>query len=370
MSTATTDVRTERIWAALVARRDAFDGKHSFLGPDVPPQQLQHATAKFLKLEPGERVLAFLDETVTANGKGGIVVTDRSIHTRQFGEGVHHQPLDAVRSISISGILNIKLQVNGRDLVTSTVAQNRPAVQAIRDALAEGLGLERVPTGPTFGTPPVPEPAVPAPYAATPAPPGVAPPPPGPPGTTPAGWLADPESRHQYRYWDGTRWTDQVADDGVGAVDPLTATAPAAVPPLATPAVAPAAAPAARAAAPGPVSLKLKSKGSWSLPAMCVVCAAPDVVGVAQYSGSDWSGKASMTMTFPLCAAHHALATQCGLQPDGKWKAFHRAPKELRPQAKEIQRAVKLTPPGSSFGPIHFTFANGTFGQAFRDLNP
>jgi polyhydroxyalkanoate synthesis regulator phasin len=33
-------------------------------------------------------------------------------------------------------------------------------------------------------------------------------------------WQPDPHGRHQYRYWDGTQWTDQVADDGVSAVDP------------------------------------------------------------------------------------------------------------------------------------------------------
>jgi hypothetical protein len=33
-------------------------------------------------------------------------------------------------------------------------------------------------------------------------------------------WQPDPNGRHQYRYWDGSQWTDQVADDGVTAVDP------------------------------------------------------------------------------------------------------------------------------------------------------
>jgi len=35
------------------------------------------------------------------------------------------------------------------------------------------------------------------------------------------GWLPDPAGRHQYRYWDGARWTDDVADGGVAATDPL-----------------------------------------------------------------------------------------------------------------------------------------------------
>jgi Protein of unknown function (DUF2510) len=36
-----------------------------------------------------------------------------------------------------------------------------------------------------------------------------------------AGWYADPASRHENRYWDGTGWTAAVADRGVTATDPL-----------------------------------------------------------------------------------------------------------------------------------------------------
>lgn len=51
------------------------------------------------------------------------------------------------------------------------------------------------------------------------APVATAPPPPAPP-TVPPAWHADPHGRHQYRWWDGTRWTDQVADDGTQSTDP------------------------------------------------------------------------------------------------------------------------------------------------------
>ena len=46
---------------------------------------------------------------------------------------------------------------------------------------------------------------------------GAAPPPPQPP----AGWFADTSSRHQLRYWDGSRWTERVADNGKSNVDPV-----------------------------------------------------------------------------------------------------------------------------------------------------
>jgi uncharacterized protein len=37
----------------------------------------------------------------------------------------------------------------------------------------------------------------------------------------PADWYPDPSGAHQHRYWDGERWTDGVADDGVVTEDPL-----------------------------------------------------------------------------------------------------------------------------------------------------
>ena len=39
--------------------------------------------------------------------------------------------------------------------------------------------------------------------------------------SSPAGWHHDSTGRHEYRYWDGTRWTDDVADSGVASRDPF-----------------------------------------------------------------------------------------------------------------------------------------------------
>jgi Protein of unknown function (DUF2510) len=44
------------------------------------------------------------------------------------------------------------------------------------------------------------------------------------------GWLPDPTTRHQYRYWDGNRWTDDVADAGVASTDALGEPGPASDP--------------------------------------------------------------------------------------------------------------------------------------------
>ena len=57
-------------------------------------------------------------------------------------------------------------------------------------------------------TRPAPAPAPPPPVAAPTAAPGA------------PGWAADPYARHQWRYWDGNRWTEQVADGSTQSTDP------------------------------------------------------------------------------------------------------------------------------------------------------
>jgi hypothetical protein len=37
---------------------------------------------------------------------------------------------------------------------------------------------------------------------------------------TPAGWFPDPAARHQFRYWDGVRWTEHVSNHGTVSSDP------------------------------------------------------------------------------------------------------------------------------------------------------
>jgi Protein of unknown function (DUF2510) len=40
------------------------------------------------------------------------------------------------------------------------------------------------------------------------------------------GWQPDPSGRHEYRYWDGSTWTEDVSDAGATSVDPLPGVAP------------------------------------------------------------------------------------------------------------------------------------------------
>lgn len=37
------------------------------------------------------------------------------------------------------------------------------------------------------------------------------------------GWYPDPTRRHQYREWNGRRWTEHVSDHGRASVDPIRA---------------------------------------------------------------------------------------------------------------------------------------------------
>lgn len=48
--------------------------------------------------------------------------------------------------------------------------------------------------------------------------------------SSPAGWHPDPRGRHEHRYWDGTQWTDHVADAGVMGTDPVAEVTPVAAP--------------------------------------------------------------------------------------------------------------------------------------------
>ncbi len=44
--------------------------------------------------------------------------------------------------------------------------------------------------------------------------------------TAPAGWYPDPRSRADHRFWDGVRWTDHVARQGVLTDDPISPPVP------------------------------------------------------------------------------------------------------------------------------------------------
>ena len=124
----------------------------------------------------------------------------------------------------------------------------------VADRGVERLGPETAPAGPLAGDPPVVPDLPPAPLGHT----GITPPPPPmPEAPAPApelaaeprvdfpvhsvdpvepvepveqfaangpevGWYPDPAGRHEVRYWDGSRWTERVADNGVETTESAT----------------------------------------------------------------------------------------------------------------------------------------------------
>jgi hypothetical protein len=91
------------------------------------------------------------------------------------------------------------------------------------------------------------------------------------------GWYVDPGGRHQFRYWDGAGWTDQVADGGAMTVEPLVGYGP-------TPSVAP-----------GPAAPPAKKRRGLlvGLAIAAVVLIVAVVAVVLVLSGGDGSGSFS-----------------------------------------------------------------------------
>jgi hypothetical protein len=82
-----------------------------------------------------------------------------------------------------------------------------------------------VPANPAGGSTPWPESVSlrPGPEGWTPVPPGAV----NPSGPPPLfGWYADPDGRHEQRYWDGRLWGDLVRDGGVTSSAPLVQSPP------------------------------------------------------------------------------------------------------------------------------------------------
>jgi Protein of unknown function (DUF2510) len=100
------------------------------------------------------------------------------------------------------------------------------------------------------------------------------------------GWYDDPTSRHDFRYWDGTEWTDSVADHGITAHDAATFSPPA---PVSQPTRAPAAAPARATPPPSPSTTVASAAPATAEPLRTCVPGGPRAVWgtwVASLAGS------------------------------------------------------------------------------------
>jgi Protein of unknown function (DUF2510) len=114
-------------------------------------------------------------------------------------------------------------------------------------------------------------------------------------GSAAAGWHADPFGRHQLRYWDGSKWTAHVADDGVTASDsPKPSPQHKASP---QPVVAPTVAAGAVNGSPGDASSPpATSNRKWILAAGIAVVVIIVIASVASNSDDSGSGGGSFKL--------------------------------------------------------------------------
>jgi hypothetical protein len=119
--------------------------------------------------------------------------------------------------------------------------------------------------------------------------------------TAGASWQPDPSGRHQHRYWDGSRWTDHVADNGVTGIDPLLAPPP---PIVATP--PPATVPAVGGWRPGTIVLLL---GAVAIGVGSVAPWAEASAGVFSRSVSGTDGDGVITLVLAVVVLLLALVT-------------------------------------------------------------
>jgi len=103
------------------------------VAPRIPEQPLQAAIGAFVEqLDKGERIVAFLDQTLSGNGERGVVLTDRRVTASSRPmKGVYYRDIRALER-SGGGILSSPgLTVEGLELKFHT--------RAIRDAFAEAI---------------------------------------------------------------------------------------------------------------------------------------------------------------------------------------------------------------------------------------
>ena len=103
----------------------------------------------------------------------------------------------------------------------------------------------------------------------------------------PAGWQPDPFARYQYRYWDGTAWTDQVSTNGTHETDPLGL------------------APGPRVATPNQLSGRALQRPDWPLPIRVLVVGGSALLALGSF------------LPWARAEAGPFTATKDGLDGDG-----------------------------------------------------
>ena len=125
-------------------------------------------------------------------GDDGMAVFN--VSNRQKASGVLYGRTneDAIEAVIAAAIA----QFQGADVHRAFLGELEEAVADARLRSA-GINHNALPAIASVAAPlPAPPPELPAPHAVS----------------IPAGWHPDPSGKHQLRYWDGTQWTDHVAN--------------------------------------------------------------------------------------------------------------------------------------------------------------
>lgn len=160
----------------------------------------KYQDAKLRNRQSGQTVGMFVGSKTRAAMARGRAAQGRSLSANQAAALQPYAQAKMVVDRAIAGIDRAKA-----DIANEVARQREGKVTPAKPA----AGVEAAQPQPERST------AQPAAFAA------VVPPPPPPPPPVPAQWAPDPHGRHQHRYWDGVRWTEHVANDGVAAVDPV-----------------------------------------------------------------------------------------------------------------------------------------------------
>lgn len=174
------------------------------------------------KSERSEPKLAAVGDEfmISEEGRNGSIVftttgLERMIK-KSFGrndrEFIPYQSIGSVAHNRKSmGLDRVAVRLAGNEIEWKILGDAETFVNTLQSALVSG-GLK--PPAASSADPVSTEPAAPAQTAPSSA---VTPLPPG----APAAWQADPTGRHEMRYWDGNRWTDDVSDAGTVSKDPV-----------------------------------------------------------------------------------------------------------------------------------------------------
>lgn len=156
--------------------------------------------------------------------------------------------------------------------------------------------------------------------------------------TEQAGWRTDPSGRHEFRYWDGTTWTENVSDRGQAGVDRSMEPSPQPMPP------------------PPPVAKQKRKKWPWVVGAIVMMfglgvagCLAA-VNNAVEELDREQAAHAISKVQFdavPLGSSRADVIAQLGREPEDSQEFVH---KGVLSESQVNDACIYYNREGGSFG--------------------